>query len=190
MLDLSSTHKYERNFGSGRDVKEIREGASFSKLFKSADLCEVPARTTLEMLNWAVFNLLIGNSDAHGKNFSFFVDESGIRVTPFYDLLCIIAHEKIEHDLAMAYGDEFNPNEVKAYQMREFADDIGVNYKLVAQTLSKMSKSIVKTLGTDFVDKSLFSTDEKAFIDDLQAIIVQRVAVFEEVATDMSVVTY
>ena len=29
MLDLASSHKYERNFGSGRDVKDIREGASF-----------------------------------------------------------------------------------------------------------------------------------------------------------------
>jgi len=38
MLDLSSSHKYERNFGSGRDVKDVREGASFSKLFKSAEI--------------------------------------------------------------------------------------------------------------------------------------------------------
>ncbi|MEA2112105.1 MAG: HipA domain-containing protein [Campylobacterota bacterium] len=135
MLDLSSSHKYERNFGSGRDVKDIREGASFSKLFKSADICEVPARAKLEVLNWSLFNLIIGNSDAHGKNFSFFVDKSGIRPTPFYDMLCILAHENVEHDLAMAYGDEFSPNEVKAYQLREFADDIGVNYKLVSQTM-------------------------------------------------------
>jgi len=124
MLDLSSSYKYERNFGSGRDVREIREGANFSKLFRSANSCEVPAKTKLELLNWAIFNLLIGNSDAHGKNFSFFINKHGIKPTPFYDLLCILAHEDVEHDMAMAYGDEFNPNEIKAYQLREFADNM------------------------------------------------------------------
>jgi len=190
MLDLSSTHKYERNFGSGRDVKNIREGASFSKLFKSADLCEVPAKAKLEMLNWSVFNLIIGNSDAHGKNFSFFVNERGIRPTPFYDMLCIIAHENVEHDLAMAYGDEFNPNEVNAYQMREFADDINVNYKLVAQTMNKVSQSILKALEDDFIDKSLFNVDEKVFIDDLKEIVVKRAKVFKNISINMSEVRY
>jgi len=190
MLDLSSTHKYERNFGSGRDVKNIREGASFSKLFKSADLCEVPAKAKLEMLNWSVFNLIIGNSDAHGKNFSFFVNERGIRPTPFYDMLCIIAHKNVEHDLAMAYGDEFNPNEVNAYQMREFADDINVNYKLVAQTMNKVSQSILKALEDDFIDKSLFNVDEKVFIDDLKEIVVKRAKVFKNISINMSEVTY
>jgi len=152
MLDLPSSHKYERNFGSGRDVKDIREGASFAKLFKSADICEVPARAKLEMLNWSVFNLIIGNSDAHGKNFSFFVDKSGIRPTPFYDILCILVHENVEHDLAMAYGDEFNPNEVKAYQLREFADDIDVNYKLVSQSIDKTASLIIKALGHSVVE--------------------------------------
>ena len=173
ILDLSSSHKYERNFGSSRDVKDIREGASFSKLFDSSALCEVPVKAKLEMLNWAVFNLIIGNSDAHGKNFSFFVDEKGIRPTPFYDMLCIIAHENVEYDLAMAYGDEFNPNEVNAYQMREFAEDIGVNYKLVAKTMSKVSKSIIKALEDDFIDKNLFNVDEKVFMENLKVIIVK-----------------
>lgn len=190
MMDLSSTHKYERNFGSSRDVKDIREGVSFSKLFKSADLCEVPAKAKLEMLNWSIFNLIIGNSDAHGKNFSFFVDERGIRPTPFYDMLCIIAHDNVEHDLAMAYSDEFNPDEVKAYQMREFAEDIGVNYKLVAQTMGKVSKFIIKALEDDFIDKSLFNNDEKVFMDSLKAIIVKRAEVFLDVSTGMSEVTY
>ena len=190
MLDLSSSHKYERNFGSSRDVKDIREGASFAKLFQSANLCEVPAKAKLEMLNWSVFNLIIGNSDAHGKNFSFFVDKSGIRPTPFYDMLCIIAHENVEHDLAMAYGDEFNPDEVNAYQMREFAEDIGVNYKLVAQTMSKVSKAIIKALEDNFVDKNLFNVNEKVFMDNLKVIIGKRAEVFLDVSINISKVTY
>ena len=47
MLNFPSTYKYERNFGSSRDVKEIRHGASFSKLFEATALCEVPAKAKL-----------------------------------------------------------------------------------------------------------------------------------------------
>ena len=190
MLDLSSTHKYERNFGSGRDVKDIREGASFSKLFKSADLCEVPAKAKLEMLNWSVFNLIIGNSDAHGKNFSFFVDARGIRPTPFYDMLCIIAHENVEHDLAMAYGDEFNHDEVKAYQLREFADVIGLNFKLVSKSVDKIAGLIIKALEDDFIDKSLFNVEEKVFINNVKEIVLQRAELFKDVSINMKTVTY
>jgi len=190
MLDLSSTHKYERNFGSGRDVKEIREGASFTKLFKSADLCEVPAKAKLEMLNWSVFNLIIGNSDAHGKNFSFFVDKRGIKPTPFYDMLCIIAHENVEHDLAMAYGDEFNPDEVKAYQLREFADAIDLNFKLVSQSVDKIASLIIKALEDDILNSSDLINEEKLFVDKIRDLILQRAKDFKITASQMSSVTF
>ncbi len=190
MLDLSSTHKYERNFGSGRDVQNIREGASFSKLFKSTDICEVPAKAKLEMLSWSIYNLIIGNADAHGKNFSFYVQSRGIRPTPFYDMLCIIAHKNVEHDLAMAYGNEFNPNEVKAYQMREFADTIEINYKFVAQTMTKISLLIISTLDKEFIDSTILSAQERIFISKLKKIIIKRAEMFKEVASEMSSISY
>ncbi len=190
MLDLSSTHKYERNFGSGRDVKDIREGASFAKLFKSADICEVPARAKLEMLNWSIFNLIIGNSDAHGKNFSFFIDERGIRATPFYDMLCIIAHDNVEHDLAMAYGDEFNPDEVKTYQLREFADAIGLNFKLVSQSVDKIASLAIKALEDDIINSSDLINEEKLFVDKLRVLILQRAEIFKTRASEMGSISY
>jgi len=190
MLDLPSSHKYERNFGSGRDVKEIREGASFSKLFKSADICEVPAKAKLEILYWSIFNLIIGNSDAHGKNFSFFVDERGIRPTPFYDMLSIIAHENVEHDFAMAYGDEFDSNEVKAYQLREFAESINLNFKLVSQSIDKLANLIIKALESDIVQSKDLLDEEKIFIEKLKILILQRAEIFKSRASQMGAISY
>jgi serine/threonine-protein kinase HipA len=141
-------------------------------------------------MNWSVYNLLIGNSDAHGKNFSFFVDEKGIRPTPFYDMLCIIAHENVEHDLAMAYGDEFNPDEVKAYQLREFADAIGLNFRLVSQGIDRMVSLIIKALEDDIVDKNIFNEKEIEFISKLKNIILQRAINYKEIAINMERITY
>jgi len=185
ILNLGVTYKYERNFGSGRDVKDVREGVSFSKLFASAKLCEVPAKAKLQMLQWAMFNLIIGNSDAHGKNFSFFVRQRGIEPTPFYDLLSILVHKEVEHDMAMAYGDEFHPNEIEAFQLREFAEDIEVNHKLVAQTLQKQCWFIKDVFKNNSIDIKYRVEDEKLFLQELRELILKRAGVFEKVANLM-----
>jgi serine/threonine-protein kinase HipA len=189
ILDLPPTYKYEQNFGSLRDVAHIREGASFKKLFESAKLCSVPATSQLELLNWAIFNLIIGNSDAHGKNFSFFVNRNGMRPTPFYDMLCVMMYD-FDHHLAMAYGDEFNPNEVFAYQLREFAEDININYKLVAKVLIKQTQSVLNILDNEVIESKELTRDEKSFIKKLSSFIAQRALHFGEVAKEMGLVSF
>ncbi len=187
MLNLPPTYKYEQNFGNLRDVAHIREGASFKKLFLATKKCSVPAVAQLELINWAMFNLIIGNSDAHGKNFSFFVDRRGIKPTPFYDMLCVMMYD-FDHNLAMAYGDEFDPNEVFAYQLREFADDVGVNYKLIAKILLNQSNKIIRVLEDDVIEKDLLD-EEVIFIEKLLTFILQRAMKFKEIALDMPLVT-
>jgi len=189
MLNLPPTYKYEQNFGNLRDVADIREGASFKKLFESTKFCSVPAVAQLELLNWAMFNLIIGNSDAHGKNFSFFVDKRGVRPTPFYDMLSVMMYD-FDHSLAMAYGDEFNPDEILAYQLREFADDVGVNYKLVAKVLLKQSDMIIKSLVEPIVEPELLDEEELKFSYKLSEEILKRAEHFKEIAKEIPFVSF
>lgn len=189
MLNLPPSYKYEQNFGSLRDVEHIREGASFKKLFKSTKLCSVPAVAQLELLHWAMFNLIIGNSDAHGKNFSFFVNKRGIKPTPFYDMLCVMMYD-FDHNLAMAYGDEFNPNEIMGYQLREFAEEVNINHKLVAKVLLKECEGILKILDEDMIDKDLLTDDESNFIVKLSAVIEERALKFKEISLEMPLISY
>lgn len=189
MLNLPPTYKYEQNFGTTRDVKNIREGASFKKLFSMTKKCSVPAIAQLELLNWAMFNLVIGNSDAHGKNFSFFVNKEGIKPTPFYDLLCVMMYD-FDHNLAMAYGNEFNPDEVFAYQLREFSEDVGIHYKLVAKVLHKQSEGIIKALEKNTIDKKNLIEEESKFINKLTRFILNRANKFKEIALEIPYVSF
>ncbi|CAA6807336.1 MAG: HipA protein [uncultured Sulfurovum sp.] len=188
ITNLPPTYKYEQNFDSSRNVEHIREGASFKKLFEATKLCSVPAVAQLELLNWAMFNLIIGNSDAHGKNFSFFVDKKGIKPTPFYDLLSVMMYN-FDQNLAMAYGNEFNPNEVYAYQLREFSEDVKVNHKLVTKILTKQCDRVMQVLGEEIVDTKLLSSAEQTFIDDLRTFILDRAKKFREIAVEIANVT-
>jgi serine/threonine-protein kinase HipA len=47
----------------------------------------------LQLFDWLLFNVLIGNGDNHLKNISFIVDSGGIHIAPAYDLLCTSAYD-------------------------------------------------------------------------------------------------
>jgi serine/threonine-protein kinase HipA len=60
---------------------------SIENLSALANACRSPAVARTRLFSWLVFNVLIGNSDAHLKNLSFIVTPTGIQLSPHYDLL-------------------------------------------------------------------------------------------------------
>lgn len=145
-LNLPPEYKYERNFGSNRDVAHIREGATFKKLFNFANQCDNPIVTKQQILDWALFNVLIFNYDAHGKNISFFVGHNGLTLTPFYDLVNIHMYPHFDHEIAMALGDEFDSQNINAYQLADFADSCGLARLLVARRLTNLATTLLTAL--------------------------------------------
>ncbi len=65
-----------------------------------------PAREILRLLDAAIFNLIIGNADAHAKNFSLLHNDGTIVLAPLYDLLSTMIYPGICHvpKLAMKIG--------------------------------------------------------------------------------------
>ncbi len=63
-----------------------------------------PAGDVLKLLDAAIFNLIVGNADAHGKNFSILYDIEGPRFAPLYDLLATVAYPELSPKLAMRIG--------------------------------------------------------------------------------------
>lgn len=149
MLDLPPTYKYERPFGKGGDAAVIRSGANLPDLFASCRLCRVPAAAMRDMLNWVLFQLLIGNSDAHGKNISFFVGPTGIDMAPAYDLLNLDMYStQYDRDFSMAIGDAFAPEDISPWELAEMCERCGLQKRLVAKTLTTMSEKLLKTMDT------------------------------------------
>ena len=138
LLDLPVGMKYERQYGHGNDVKHIRDGANLPALFRMlAEHSPSPAADRLALLRWTIFQVLIGNTDAHAKNLSFFVRAAGIELAPAYDLVCGLeyADKNIEDQLAMAIGDEFSPRSLGAFDWAQFAHNCKLSPRLVARQL-------------------------------------------------------
>jgi len=66
---------------------------SMANLAALADACRSPAVARTRLFNWLVFNVLVGNTDAHLKNLSFLVSHEGIQLASHYDLLSTACYE-------------------------------------------------------------------------------------------------
>jgi len=169
MLDLPPIYKYERPFGKGGHAAVIRSGASLPLLFDACNRCRVPAVALRDLLQWVLFNLLIGNSDAHAKNISWFVGPKGVRIAPAYDLLCLDSYaSQYDHDLALAVGDTFDPEEIQPFQLAEMCEACKLPQRQVARTLATLCRNMLQQLDT-FVLAVELTDDEQTFSTTLQA---------------------
>lgn len=172
-LNLPPEYKYERNFGSSRDVSHIREGASLVKLFDFANQCISPALTKQQLMDWVLFNLLIFNYDAHGKNVSFFVGSKGISLAPFYDLVNIKMYPEFEHEMAMALGDEFDGDAINAYQLADFANECQLPRSMLARRLNYLIKRLKVILNNE-METVIIDDEERSYLEKYKLMVYER----------------
>jgi len=184
-LDLPVNLKYERNFGNAQAVRDIREGASFEKLFALEPHLENPAHGRRVMLRWALFQLFIGNSDAHGKNLSFHVRPAGLSPAPFYDLVSVNAYgEAVEQDMALAYGDAFRLDDVTAFELAYFAQCTGTPRTLVARELTRMARAITRVAGT-LAQSEVYVGEERGMVKRIHDFVTVQVGKLMQLAPEV-----
>lgn len=167
-LNFPVSYKYERNFGSGRDVRQIRDGVSFPRLFSLAEYTVQKAVTRLQLMRWALFNYLIGNCDAHGKNLSFFCRHDGLWLAPFYDLVSVVQYDGLDHELAMAYGNEFLLQGIAAFQWADFANLTGTPRPLLAREMRRLGKAALAAAPAQ-ASEAIYVGEERALAERISA---------------------
>lgn len=165
-LDVPSGLKYERNLGHNKDVAHVRDGVSFEKLFALDNHFEAPAAAKLFMLRWAIFQLLIGNSDAHGKNISFFQKRTRLEPAPMYDLVSINVYgnsDKVEQEMAMAYGDVFLLEEITPFALADFCTRIKMRPSLAAREMERLADAACKYAQMEVMSR-VYVGDERELV--------------------------
>jgi serine/threonine-protein kinase HipA len=124
-------------------------GPAFRDLFAlTRGYVRVPALAVLNLVDVAIFNLVIGNADAHGKNFSFVLDDRGPRLAPFYDLLSTIQWPALASRMAMRLGSAGTIDEVTKDTWKAFAESAGITYPLLRQRIARVTTSIISAIDT------------------------------------------
>ncbi len=99
----------------------------------------------LRLYEWALFNVLVGNRDAHLKNLSFFVGTRGIELAPHYDLLCTAVfdagdrvHEWMDLEMSLALPGATRYAQVTRAAVLALADELGVGRPAAVRMLDRM----------------------------------------------------
>jgi serine/threonine-protein kinase HipA len=117
-LGVPAQRKYESEGGPG-----LRDG--FALLRRAA---AVPARETPRLLEYVALSFLVGNHDAHAKNYSLLYLPESLQATlaPAYDVLSTIAYRKtrdMSRKMAMRIGGEYRPDYVRARHLDTLLDE-------------------------------------------------------------------
>ncbi len=106
-----------------------------------------PAVDVIKLLDAVIFNLAIGNADAHGKNFSFLLDGDGPRLAPLYDLLSTMAWSQLSERQAMRIGRAGTIAELDQAAWVRFAADAGITLPFLRRRIIAMTDAILCAIG-------------------------------------------
>lgn len=97
--------------------------------------------------------LLIGNTDAHFKNFAMFHTKEGLRLTPAYDLVASSFYKEYNSiALSIAGARNLNIGDLKAKHLIQMAKGFKLNEQTILEIISELDKQLPKALET--IEKS------------------------------------
>lgn len=96
----------------------------------------------LQLLDYVIFNVLIGNHDAHAKNFSLVYGKRGAIVAPLYDALSTAAYTSLTDRMAMKIGSKYTFAEVHVRHWEQFAQAAELSPALVKKRVLALARQL------------------------------------------------
>jgi len=100
------------------------------------------APQVLRLLDAVVLNALIGNHDAHAKNFSLLYDGAAPTLAPLYDVLSTAVYDHLSPKMAMKLGSKYKFTEVHAKHWALFAQEAGLSIAQTKKRVLRMAQEL------------------------------------------------
>jgi serine/threonine-protein kinase HipA len=140
-LGIVSEHKYQKE--GGPSLKQC-----FALL---REVSSVPVLDLARLLDAVIFNFLVGNNDAHGKNFSLLYHGAGTagletRLAPLYDVVSTRYYPELTQEMAMKIGGEYSSDRVSKTNFEQLAEDAGLAKPLVRRRVPELAEAVLSNL--------------------------------------------
>jgi serine/threonine-protein kinase HipA len=86
-----------------------------------------PASDIVRLLDWAIFNVLACNTDAHAKNYAIMVHAGGATLAPIYDVMCGELWGSVTKNLAQRIAGEKRGERLDRTHWEQFGRQCGLN---------------------------------------------------------------
>ena len=140
-LGIVSEHKYQRE--GGPSLKNCFE------LIR--EVSTTPVIDLQRLLDAVIFNFLVGNHDAHGKNFSYRYDHDPIyglqsSFAPLYDIVCTAYYPELSKKMAMKIGGEYQSENIYPRHFEKMAEECGLAKPLVKKRMLELADNVITGL--------------------------------------------
>lgn len=126
--------------GLPADKKYQQEGGP--SVTQSAELIRscttIPAQELPRLIRALAFNWIVGNCDAHGKNYSLLYDQGAPTFAPLYDIVSTVVYPELTTRLAMSIDGARDLSEVDGKAWSKLADDAGYRPAFVTKTVEDL----------------------------------------------------
>lgn len=130
------------------------------------------APQVLHLLDYVFFNALVGNHDAHAKNFSLLYAGGDAPVlAPLYDSVATAVYSRLTPKMAMKIGSKYKFSELQSRHWDEFFQSTGLSPALARKRLIHMAQRL------PLEAKKLHADQAKAFLN--QPVVAQILGLIE-----------
>lgn len=103
------------------------------------------APQVLRLLDYVIFNALIGNHDAHVKKFSLLYAGKAPVVAPLYDTLSTAVYPALTPKMAMKIGSKYEFSEVEKRHWEQFAEGVGFTKAQAKRRILELARLLPAT---------------------------------------------
>lgn len=119
----------------------LRDCLSLLRDWSTAPVLDIPS-----FADSVIFHVLIGNADAHGKNYALLYSAGERRLAPFYDLVSTLIWPDLSAKLAMKIGSADSINAFAVAEWKKMAGTTHLGWPLLRERMSEMSRSVQNAL--------------------------------------------
>jgi len=135
-LGFSPERKYQAEGGP-----TLGDCISLLRDWSTAPVLDIP-----NFINGLIFNVLIGNADAHGKNYSLLYSSGERRLSPYYDLVSTLAWPNLSKNLAMKIGGCKSVNAFTIGDWKKMAKKTGLGWPMIRERMAESCHSVLNEL--------------------------------------------
>ena len=142
-LENGIVHRlHQEDFGQALSIspgnKYELEGLNYMRqMFKAVrEFCINPIEDQIKLFKMIVFNVVIGNTDAHVKNYSLVYDKElgGRSLSPAYDLLCTSYHNTTR-TMSFNINGKYDVTTITYNDLINAAGAVGVGHKIASKAI-------------------------------------------------------
>ena len=127
--------------------------------------CSRPAADRLRFIRMLIFHYLVGNADAHAKNYALLYRDNTPDLAPLYDVVCTAAYPRLAKKLAMAVGGRSISDTIQLKNWLTLVPETRGSARLLTRDLADLAgriegeaDALIGALNAEGVDHAILGT--------------------------------